>query len=379
MPASSLPRSSDPEAAERLREALDLAARGRHTSPNPRVGAVVVAPDGRTAGRGFHAAAGEPHAERLALAEAGERARGGTLYVSLEPCVHSGRTPPCVEAVLGAGVRRVVASHRDPNPLVDGRGFERLRAARIEVEYGLLVEEAVELNLAFVLFHVLGRPAVTLKWAMSADGKIATAAGESRWISSPAARQWALGLREEHDAILVGSGTVLADDPRLDRRLGLARGPILRVVLDRRLRVGPDRRLFEVAGPVLVYTETGDAQREDALAARGAEVVRLPSVAPTAVAADLAARGVQSLLVEGGGAVHGAFVAARLVDRVTTAWAPKLVGGSAAPGPVGGTGFASLAQAVVLERVECQPIDGDLVITALRQGCLRELCARVAA
>ncbi len=167
--------------------------------------------------------------------------REGTLYVTLEPCAHHGRTPPCVDAVLASGVRRVVAAHVDPDPRTAGQSFRRLRESGVEVEWGVLDREAIELNLRFVVSKLLGRPEVTLKWAMSLDGKIATAGGESRWISSPPGRRWALGLREEHDAMLVGSGTVLADDPALDRRIGWADAPNTRVVLDRRLRVGPER------------------------------------------------------------------------------------------------------------------------------------------
>ena len=249
-----------------MRRALRLAERGRYTTaPNPRVGAVVVR-DGEVVGEGFHLRAGEPHAEPLALAAAGERARGATIYVTLEPCAHTGRTPPCADALIAAGIARVVAAHRDPDPRTAGGGFARLRAAGIEVESGLLAEEAIKLNLAWLVSRAFGRPGVTLKWAMSLDGRIASAGGESRWISGPAARRWALALREEHDAILVGVGTILADDPRLDRRLGKAAGPIVRVVLDRQLRTPDSAQLFRIPGPVLVYTESDDAARIAALA-----------------------------------------------------------------------------------------------------------------
>ncbi len=371
MPTSSPSPSSETEA--RLGEALRLAARGRgRTAPNPLVGAVLVRA-GRVVGRGFHAELGGPHAEVAALGEAGEEARGATLFVTLEPCVHHGRTPPCVEAVIAAGVARVVVCHRDPDPRVAGRGLARLVEAGVAVESGTLVERAAALNLPFLTFHLRGRPAVTLKWAMTLDGRIATAGGESRWISSPAGRRWGLGLREDHDAVLVGSGTVLADDPRLDRRQGRARGPILRVVLDRRLRVPAGRRLFAVDGPVLVYTESFDPARRTALAEVGAEVVRLSAVTPASVVADLAVRGVQSLLVEGGAGVLGSFVADRLFDRVAVDVAPKLVGGAAAPGPVGGTGVRSLVEALGLDSVAVARRGGDLVVTGTRQGCLREL------
>ncbi|HEX2254912.1 MAG TPA: bifunctional diaminohydroxyphosphoribosylaminopyrimidine deaminase/5-amino-6-(5-phosphoribosylamino)uracil reductase RibD [Thermoanaerobaculia bacterium] len=371
-----------------LRRALHLAARGRYrTAPNPMVGAVVVR-DGEVVGEGWHRQVGGAHAEVEALTAAGERARGATLCVTLEPCNHRGRTPPCTEAVLAAGVARVVACHRDPNPAVAGGGFERLRRAGVEVVEGVLAEEAIRLNLRFLVPAVLGRPLVTLKWAMSLDGRIATAAGESQWISGPAARRWALALREEHDAIVVGSGTALADDPRLDRRLGLAPGPILRVVLDRRLRLSPEARLHAVPGPVLVYaasTPAGEAdaaaRRRRALEERGAEVVLLDpeAEAPAAVLADLARRGVGSILVEGGGELAAAWVAAGLYDRVHAVVAPLLVGGRAAPGPLGGVGAATLAAAPRLEGLRVRRRGPDLLLTGLRQGCLLELSSSVGA
>lgn len=328
-------------------------------------------------GRGWHHQVGGPHAEVFALREAGERAQGATLYVTLEPCAHHGRTPPCADAVLAAGVARVVACHRDPNPWVGGQGFERLRQAGVEVVVGPLAAEAVRLNLAFLIAATLARPAVTLKWAMSLDGRIATATGESQWISSPAGRQWALGLREENDAILVGIGTVLADDPLLNRRLDLALGPGLRVVLDRRLRTPPTARLFTVPGPVVVYTESTDGERRQALTERGATVVPLSAVTPEAVLADLHEKGVKSLLVEGGAEVHGSFVASGLYDRVGIDCSPLLLGGRTAPGPLGGEGFATLAAAARLDDLTARRHGGDLLLTGYRKGCVEELLERV--
>jgi diaminohydroxyphosphoribosylaminopyrimidine deaminase/5-amino-6-(5-phosphoribosylamino)uracil reductase len=340
------------------------------------VGAVLVR-DGKIVGSGWHRQVGGPHAEVEALREAGERARGATLYVTLEPCSHHGRTPPCADAVIAAGVARVVACHRDPNPRVSGRGFARLRDAGIAVESGFLVEEAVRLNLPFLIAATLGRPAVTLKWAMSLDGRIATATGESQWISSPEGRRWALALREEHDAILVGSGTLLADDPRLDRRLGLAVGPNVRVVLDRRLRTPPEARLLTVAGPVLIYTQSDDRERIGALSARGAEVVVLPAVEPGVVLDDLHRRGLQSVLVEGGGEVLASFVASGCYDRVMVDCAPLLIGGQRAPGPLGGEGFAELDKAARLEGFETRREGGDVILTAYRKGILADLAQAV--
>jgi diaminohydroxyphosphoribosylaminopyrimidine deaminase/5-amino-6-(5-phosphoribosylamino)uracil reductase len=328
-------------------------------------------------GSGWHRQVRGPHAEAEALADAGPRARGATLYVTLEPCAHHGRTPPCAEAVVAAGVVRVVACHGDPDPRVAGRGFARLRAAGIAVEVGPLAAEATELNLSFLVAAALGRPAVTLKWAMSLDGRIATVAGESQWITSPGARRWALALREEHDATLAGIGTILADDPLLNRRLGLALGPGLRAVLDRRLRTPPAARLFDAPGELLIYTESGDEERRQALEARGAIVVRLPEVAPPAVLADLYERGVRSLLVEGGGETLASFARGGFYDRVEVAAAPLLIGGRNAPGPLGGEGWAVLAEAPRLAHLTARRRGKDVILSALRQGVLEELLARV--
>jgi len=387
----------EPDDLRHLRRALRLAARGRYgTAPNPRVGCVVVrGPAGgrEVVGEGFHARAGGPHAEVVALERAGRAARGATVYVSLEPCAHHGRTPPCTDALVAAGVARVVAVHRDPDPRVAGAGFARLAAAGIDaVEAGPLAPglaaDAVRLNLGYLVAAVLGRPLVTLKWAMSLDGRIATAGGVSRWISSPAARRWSLGLREEHDAILVGSGTALADDPRLDRRLGKAPGPITRVVVDRRLRLPATARMLALVaaggGPVLVYTAAGDAARRHELEAAGAEVVPLETPEPAAVLADLHRRGVRSLLVEGGGEMTAAWVAAGLYDRVHAAVAPLLIGGRDAPGPLGGPGLdeagaVALADLPRLDDLRVHRRGPDVLVTALRRGCLPELLSSVGA
>ncbi len=365
-----------------LRRALTLAARGRYrTSPNPRVGAVVVA-GGEVVGEGYHRRVGGPHAEVEALDQAGERARGATLYVNLEPCDHQGRTPPCSGRVLAAGVGRVVACHRDPDPVAGG-GFERLRAAGVEVTTGLLVERAVRLNWRFLTATVHRRPAVTLKWAMSLDGKIATAGGDSQWISSPQGRRWGLLQRDEHDAILAGIGTALADDPRLDRRAGRNPAPNVRVVLDRRLRLPAAARMFDVEGEVVVYTEAGEgspapAAARRALEARGAVVVGLPRVEPASVLDDLYRRGVRSVLIEGGAGIAGAFVAAGLFDRVAVDCAPLLIAGETAPGPLGGGGFDPLAAAPRLDDLRAVRRGGDLILSGFRQRCLPDLSANVA-
>ena len=373
--------------------ALSLARRGRYTvAPNPMVGAVVMR-DGEIVGSGWHRRAGGEHAEAMALSAAGDRAVGGTVYLTLEPCNHQGRTPPCARGILEAGVERVVYAHRDPNPEVTGGGAERLRAAGLRVESGLLAEQAVEMNVPFLTRVLHQRPAVTLKWAMSLDGRIATATGDSQWISSPRGRRWALELREEHQAIVVGSGTALADDPRLNRRLGRAEGPIVRVVLDRRLRLSPRARMFEVEGPVVVYTAApegsagegtageGAAQwagRRDGLREAGADVVVLEAVAPAAVLADLAARGVSNVLVEGGAGVLEAFASSGVWDRAAVCCAPLLIGGAAAPGPLGGVGAATLGGGWRLDRLRVQRRGPDVILVGYRQGCLPELSRSVA-
>ncbi len=387
-----------------LRQALKLAARGRYrTSPNPMVGAVVVR-GGDVVGSGWHRELGGPHAELEALAMAGERARDATLYVTLEPCNHHGRTPPCSGQVLAAGIRRVVACHRDPNPGVRGGGFERLRAAGVEVSSGHLVDQAVRLNWRFLVAAREQRPAVTVKWAMSLDGRIASATGESQWISSPAGRRWGLDQRECHDAILVGSETALADDPRLDRRRGRAGGPNVRVVLDRRLRMPPAARMLAVppkrgernvplaplrgdmppkadkrntAGEVLIYTESTDRDACRALERRGATVETLPVVEPAAVLADLYRRGIRSLLVEGGATVASAFVAAGLYDLIAVDCAPMLLGGERARGPLGGAGFR-LDAAPRLDALHVARRGEDLILSGFREQCLPDLYASVA-
>ena len=366
---------------EALRHALRQARKGRYrTSPNPMVGAVLLRHDTVIA-EGWHQEVGGPHAEIEAL-RATPDASGTTLCVTLEPCAHQGRTPPCTDALLRAGVRRVVACHRDPDPRVQGGGFAQLEAAGVAVTSGYLVDEAVSLNWKYLTAKLLGRPGVTLKWAMSLDGRIATRSRDSKWISGERSRRWSLLLREEHDAILVGSGTVLADDPLLTRRIGLAGKPNLRVVLDRRLRTPPEARLLAEPGPVLVYAAAAAAEsdeRASALRARGAEVVELAEPTPQAVLADLAARGVQSVLVEGGGEVLAAFAAARLFDRVEVACAPLLVGGREAPAPLGGAGPERLVDALQLDEIEVRRSRPDVLLGAFRSGCLQALSASVAA
>ncbi len=355
-----------------MHRALALAERGRGlTSPNPMVGAVVVAPDGEIVGEGAHLRAGAPHAEIEALAAAGPGARGATLYLTLEPCAHAGRTPPCAPAVVAAGIARVVAALGDPNPLVAGRGFARLRAAGVEVVEGVLAGEAAQQNRAFLVAMTEQRPHVTLKVAMTLDGKIADAQGGSRWITGESARSHAHRLRSESDAIVVGVATVLRDDPALTVRLGRPwpREPY-RVVLDTAARTPPDARMIGAATPARALVAVGEAApaaRTGALEAAGATVVRCPTrddrVDPGALLAWLHAREVRSVLVEGGGEVHAAFLDAALVDRVAMFVAPLLVGGRTAPPAVGGRGRA-LKDAVRLGPLAVIALGDDLLIEA---------------
>lgn len=313
-----------------MRRALELAERGRRTvSPNPLVGCVVVA-DGRVVGEGWHARAGGPHAEVVALAAAGPAARGATVYVTLEPCAHHGRTGPCTTALLEAGVARVVAAHADPHPDARG-GADVLRAAGVAVEVGLLADEAAAQNEVFLHGVATGRPFVIAKAATSLDGRIAAADGTSRWLTGPETRQRVHALRAEVDAVLVGSGTVLADDPALTVRLPGVDGPQpLRVVLDGRGRVRPPARVVSDGAATVVYTrgETGSAGT--------AEHVGVPGGADggvdlDAVLADLWDRDVRSVLVEGGAAVLGSFLRAGLVDRLEVHVAPVLLGAAGRP------------------------------------------------
>lgn len=354
-----------------MERALALAERGRgRVSPNPMVGCVL-ARDGAVVGEGWHRRAGEPHAEVEALRAAGARARGATAYVTLEPCNHHGRTPPCTEALIDAGVARVVVATLDPNPVTDGRGVARLRAAGLDVEVGVKRREAEAQTEAFRVAQREGRPWVLYKTAMTLDGKIATRTGRSRWITGPRARQRVQRWRDELDAVAVGVNTVLLDDPQLTARVDGGRTP-LKVVFDSVARTPPTARLFEPdaggepARVVLFVTDRASPHRLAPLQERGAEVVSVPAVRGRAevrsALASLAQRDVTSLLLEGGGTLAWGFFEAQAVDRVAWFIGPKLLGGGGAS-PLGGLGVARMEDALQLSEVATETIDSDLLVT----------------
>jgi len=348
--------------------ALTLAERGRGlVSPNPMVGAVVVVGD-RVVGEGWHEGPGLPHAEIVALNAAAELARGATLYTSLEPCCHFGRTPPCTDAILRSGVARVIAATTDPNPVVDGRGMERLRSAGIEVRSGVLGEIAARLNEAFAKHVRTGLPLVVWKVAATLDGKVAARDGSSRWITGEAARADVHRLRAWSDAIVVGAGTALADDPSLTVRDPEYRGdPPLRILVDGRGVVPATGGLFDDRAPTLVATtERAPRARREGWASAGADVrvYEGEHVPLRELVGDLGKRDVQCLLLEGGPTLAFAAVEADLVDRVVMYLAPKLIGGQDAPTVLGGRGFAPIANAAPLVIRSFDRIGDDLRVEA---------------
>lgn len=343
-------------------------ARGR-TSPNPLVGAVVVR-GGRVVGHGFHEEPGKPHAEILALRMAGARAKGATLYLTLEPCVHWGRTPPCVDTVLASGLERVVVSALDPNPVVHRKGVGRLRQAGIGVSLGLLAERNARMNEAYAKYITRKVPFVTLKAALTLDGRIACRSGDSKWISSAGTRDYVHLLRGEQDALMVGANTLLADDPLLTvRHPDWGRKKVARVVLDSRLRFPLDSRILSTLGRgrVVVFAGAGaPGAKARALEARGAEVVLpragRPSWPLTDVLEELGRREVAALLVEGGGRLFTSFVEAGLADKAVLTYAPRLVGGDAAPGFLGGRGVDRVGRAPALKETRSFSIAGDIIL-----------------
>jgi diaminohydroxyphosphoribosylaminopyrimidine deaminase / 5-amino-6-(5-phosphoribosylamino)uracil reductase len=344
--------------------ALELAERGRGSvEPNPLVAAVIVR-DGTIVGEGWHQRFGGPHAEVHALDEAGDATRGATLYVTLEPCCHHGKTPPCTDAVIRAGITRVVAAMRDPFPEVAGKGIERLRAAGVEVEVGPCEAEARRINRPYLTLVTLGRPYVHAKWAMTLDGKIASAGGDSKWISGEAARARVHELRGRMDAILVGAGTVRADDPLLTARPPGPRTPA-RIVLSSRGDLPRDCRLLRTLdqAPVVVATLPGAGRN---LRSVGCEVIELseerglPSV--SALLAELGRRRMTNVLVEGGSHLFGSLIERFLVDEFHVFIAPRVLGGAGALSPVGGVGFAILKNSWPLAHLDVEQIGADLYV-----------------
>ena len=356
-----------------MQAALALARRGLGTVwPNPAVGCVIVK-EGRVVGRGWTQPGGRPHGETEALRRAGEGAVGATAYVSLEPCCHWGQTPPCVDALIAAGIRRVVVPLEDPDPRVAGGGLRRLHEAGLEVETGLCAAEAAEVNAGFFSRLRLGRPLFTLKLGTSLDGRIATASGESQWITGPPARERAHALRAAHDAIMVGTGTALADDPQLTCRLpGLAQRSPVRVVIDRHLRMPPSIQLIASAREVPTWVLTSlsaDPLRRRALADGGVTVIEIDGdsngdIDLASALAALGERGITRLLVEGGGRLAAALVRARLVDRLIWAHAPLLIGNDGVPA-IADLGLEVLADAPRFERLSTEIVGND-VLTMFR-------------
>jgi diaminohydroxyphosphoribosylaminopyrimidine deaminase/5-amino-6-(5-phosphoribosylamino)uracil reductase len=373
-----------------LRQALELARRGIGlTSPNPNVGAVIVAENGEVVGTGTHIYDGLKHAEVLALEQAGPRARGATLYVNLEPCSHQGRTPPCADAIIAAGIRRVVAGVLDPNPLVSGRGFQRLREAGVSVASGLLVEDCLHINEAFANYIRRRVPLVTLKTAMTLDGKIAPPPGESGnptalgsasvsggWITSEVARAHVQQLRHQSDAILVGVGTIIADDPLLTDRSGRPRRrPLLRVIVDSRLRLPLESRLAKTAqNDVLVVSSFAEENRKQVLRVHGIRVEQLRPATPDGrpdligLMQLLGEMEITSLLIEGGAMINWAALHSGIVDKVFFYYAPKILGGTGAIPFATATGFRSLNDAAYVHSLRLHRFGEDFAV----EGYLRD-------
>jgi diaminohydroxyphosphoribosylaminopyrimidine deaminase/5-amino-6-(5-phosphoribosylamino)uracil reductase len=341
--------------------ALACCALGQ-TAPNPLVGAIIVQTD-RIVGRGFHPGAGHPHAEVLALREAGEMAKGATLYVNLEPCSHYGRTPPCSEALIAAGIAKVIIGMVDPDPRVSGTGIEQLRKAGIEVVIG--VEEAAcrQLNEAFIYRILYHRPFGILKYAMTLDGKIAATTGHSAWVTGKSSRHLVHQVRAACDAVIVGGNTVRRDNPHLTTHQIFPHNP-LRVVMSRQLDLPLEAHLWETnEAPTLIFTGIdSNPKLQEQLLKKGVEVVELASLTPLSVALDLYERGLLSILWECGGTLAAQAIAEGVVQKVMAFIAPKIIGGQTAPSPVGDLGLAKMTEALTLERITLRSLDSDFLI-----------------
>jgi diaminohydroxyphosphoribosylaminopyrimidine deaminase/5-amino-6-(5-phosphoribosylamino)uracil reductase len=360
-----------------MKRAITLARRGRgKTSPNPMVGCVIVR-DGSIVGEGWHRKAGTPHAEILALRQASEKARGGDVYVTLEPCCHHGKTPPCTDALIRAGVARVCIGMKDPNPLVSGNGISLLRNAGITIECGILERECMILNEAFIKHITTGLPFTILKSAMTLDGKTATSTGDSKWITSEESRRYVHRLRSQVDAVAVGVGTVLADDPQLTCRMGVRGRDPLRVIVDSRLRTPHDAAILGLkskAGTVIATIEN-DPAGADHFVRRGAEVLVCAQAEGRVDLEDLlrklGERGIQSVLVEGGRELAGSLLNKGLVDKFFLFYAPKILGGEDGLGFVSGRGPERMAAAFNLRDVTVTRFGRDILVQAYPEGaCL---------
>ena len=364
MQASSPSNSNDEKFMKR---ALDLAVKaiGR-TSPNPLVGCVIVK-DGQTVGEGYHLKAGTPHAEVHALVAAGAQARDATAYVTLEPCSHFGRTPPCADALILAGIKRVVVSMKDPNPLVSGRGIARLREAGIQVDVGLMFQEASLLNEVFIKVITTGLPFVVYKTAMTLDGKIATETGDSRWVSTEVSRQYVHQLRDRYDVILAGSETVMLDDPALTCRLPSGQDPV-RLIVDGKLRIAENAQVLTSSAHspcVIATTQAASHEKIERLNREGVEVWQYETqrhVPLEKLLRDLVRRGWTSVLLEGGGGLAGTLIQDQRVDKIEFFIAPKLIGGNG-PSPLSGLHIECMAEAIALQDLHIDMYSGDLHVT----------------
>lgn len=357
-----------------MHRALELAAQGiGQVSPGPLVGTVIVDAQGEIAGEGFYLYDQVKHAETVAIEQAGERARGGTAYVSLEPHAHQGRTSPCTDLLINSGIKRVVAPIEDPNPKVSGRGFARLRQAGIEVCTGGLADEAARLNEAYIHYMRTGRPFVHLKMAVSLDGKVATANGDSRWITGEPARAQVHELRHQNDAIMIGGRTARADDPLLTDRSGKKRRrPLVRVVIQQYLQMSSQSQLVQTteAAPVIIFaSEEPEPDTASSLKAQGVDVVVQDSALDLhSVLDELGKRSIQTVLVEGGPSLAGLLVEAGLVNKVTFFVAPIIIGGQDALSAIGGAGAEKIADAIQVEGVEVRQYGRDLEMTGYLQN-----------
>ena len=350
-----------------MKRALRLAEKGRgRTSPNPMVGAVLVK-EGKVIGEGYHVKAGGDHAEIIALRQAGDEARGATLYLNLEPCTHYGKTPPCAPAVIHSGVKRVVIGMEDPNPLVSGRGAEQLRTAGLEVEVGIHEKECRRLNEDFCKYILKREPFIILKVAATLDGKVAARDGDSKWISGEASRRFVHRLRDQVDGVIVGIGTILKDDPMLTTRVKGGRDPY-RIILDSRLRIPEEAKVTEISPSktIIATTEAAPKDKIERLENKKVRVLVLDSkegrVNLKTCLSQLGEMEMMSLLVEGGSKINGAFLDENLIDKLILFLSPKIIGDSQALGIFGGKGVSNLKEAIALREIRTKRIGEDILI-----------------